>query len=125
MDLDRDEGRTFRLDRMSDLAATTFRFTARTLPAAPLKRLAQHFRRERTRGGHRDGGTLGRGARRPAVGDLEIEQITAGSTRVVLHLADWAWALQAVAALPAARLVEPETWCDSIRSFAERVLSTG
>jgi len=124
-DLDREDWRTFRLDRLSDIEMSTFGFTARPLPAESADaHLTATLRRDRTRvvlEVHGSADTV-----RDALPweDLELEQADEGRTRVVLHVAGWPWLVHTLAVLPPAVVVEPAAFAAGIRSFAERMLST-
>ena len=126
-DLDRDDWRTFRLDRINDPKTTNRRFTPRPLPAAdPATYVRQKI------------ATLRSVYNVVLIVDAPIEAVerhlgpwasattlSANTTRIEMNIPDFGWAVLMLAVLNAdIRYVEPPEFLTFIQELAHRFLTT-
>ncbi|QIS40794.1 WYL domain-containing protein [Clavibacter capsici] len=126
-DLDRDDWRTFRLDRMRPRTPTGPRFAPRELPAAD----ARTFLAARAKGSASEDRwpctgevLLDLPAREvaPWIGDGEMEEVTATSTRITVGSWSWTGVLAAVARFDAPfSVIGPEELREAAAALAARL----
>ncbi|WP_067691682.1 helix-turn-helix transcriptional regulator [Nocardia jejuensis] len=122
-DVERDEWRTFRLDRVRELTATAAHFTPRPLPADSA---AEYLRAELTAPRHRAVVRVDASAER--VGDAlksqdcDIEPLGADRCRVTTWVDSFEWLMLSVALLGADFAIEePELFRERGRELADRL----
>jgi predicted DNA-binding transcriptional regulator YafY len=125
-DLDRDDWRVFRVDRISDERRTHARYTPRPLPASS----ASAYLRQGLNKSKQDVELIIDAPIAAVVDalkyqDAEIESLDAGRTRVVLGLDTWQWLLLNLAFVDADfHLVRaPSAFTARYRTFARRLLN--
>jgi predicted DNA-binding transcriptional regulator YafY len=124
-DLDRDDWRVFRLDRIAELTRTTARFEPRALPADTAV--------EYLRGGlHADRQRVRLAVHAPSVvvadalkyHDADMSQVDGATTEVGVWIDAWEWLLPHLARLDADfKVVEPDDIRAACETFAERLLA--
>lgn len=122
-DRDRGDWRTFRLDRMADIAATGTSFEPRPLPA---ETAAGYLRRELTAGRHRAVGTVAAPAASVAdilkFQDCDIESRGPRRCRITTWVDSFEWLVLNLAFLDADFVIEePPAFRDRSRALAARL----
>lgn len=122
-DQDRDDWRTFRIDRMTQLELSTRTFDPRPLPAdSPLGIVRQHFVRDRTRVELTVHAPLATVADALEFQEARLSAVGAETTAAVLMVEDWRWLALTLAVLDVAVTIEsPAHVREACREFADRL----
>jgi predicted DNA-binding transcriptional regulator YafY len=123
-DLDREDWRTFRVDRMRSIAPTGARFVPRRLPLGDGgEQLKQGVRGARLPVELEVSATPGEILDALPYEDLDLEVGDDGRTRVRVHVRDWRWVPHLLAAMPGeARILGPAEVRTRVIGLAEQIL---
>jgi predicted DNA-binding transcriptional regulator YafY len=120
-DLDRDDWRVFRIDRLSGLRVSTTRFDPRPAPPA-MDYLVEGIGRNRRPVAFTVDAPPGPVAEAFRHDTVDLTILDDGRTRVALRLDSWEWPLVALAFLDADFTIEaPEPFLEGFRRFAARM----